>query len=68
MVQVDVFWSYGLRASLAAASSRQLLAVAAGAPLAVVLGALALAPGGPVHLLYRAYGFPAADEATPVAA
>jgi hypothetical protein len=39
------------------------LGVAAGAPLVLMLGAAALVPGGPVHLLYRAYGFPGADEA-----
>ena len=42
--------------------------VAAGMPLALVLGALALAPGGPVHALYRAYGFPGADEMRPAPA
>jgi hypothetical protein len=49
--------------SVAAAILINTLGVAAGLPLALLVGAVALAPGGPVHALYRAYGFPGADEA-----
>jgi hypothetical protein len=59
----------GLGLSIVAAVLINTLGVAAGVPLALLVGGLALAPGGPVHALYRAFGFPGADEARgPVAA
>ena len=53
MVQVDVFWSYGLGATLALASSRQLLARRRAASAADERPAAAEAVGPPAHSRWR---------------